>query len=465
MMGSSNLSEKANHWLKRYWFSLILGVVLIGVFGWGFSQYRAKNQLNNFVETGYQRAFYGLIQNVENVDVLLAKGLVSTSPRQNILLFSNAWRESYAALDKLNQLPLAHQTIDKTSKFFSQVGDFSFTLSRQLSDGQDISSDQRTTLRSLQKEADYLATELHALQNNIRTNQLAWGEIRQQGTSKFREVSPQLSEVSFRNINNEMDGMPTLIYDGPFSDHITQLNPQGVTGAPVSAEEAAQIAMQKADLLPGIQYAAAQMGTGEGKIPIYRIQITDPAGQAADQIVIDISRTGGHVVSYLNARPLGAPVLDGMQAQEKAIAYLEKKGFPALTSTHAQVDDGSATIAFAGVQDGVILYPDQIKVKVALDNGQVIGVESLSYLMAHHERDLAKPKVSAQTIRERAAKSLEIEAIRLALIPLETRREVLCWEVKGNLEGELFFLYFNALDGNQERILKVINTPAGPVTI
>ena len=462
-----NLKDISNKDLgiRRNWYALLLTVVLIGVFIWGLAQYRAKTQLNTFVEYSYQRSFYELIQNVENVDVLLAKGLVSTSPRQNILLFSNAWRESYAAQEKLNQLPVAHQTIEKTSKFLNQVGDFSFTISRQITDGQDISQEQRTKIHDLQKDADFLASELHSLQDNIRNNEYAWGEIRQQGSSKFKEVSPQLSEVGFQKINTQMEGMPTLIYDGPFSDHIIQLNPQGVTGTPISAEEAARIAMKKADLLPDIQYNYNQMGTGEGKIPIFRIEIVSSMGQFPDQIMIDISRTGGHVVNYMNSRPLGAAVLDGIQAQEKAIAYLKNKGFPELIPTYAQVDDGSATIAFAGIQGGVVLYPDQVKVKVALDNGQVIGVEALGYLMTHHERNLVEAKVPAQEVSDRVAKRLKVEEIRQAVIPLETRQEVQCWEVKGSLEGEDFYLYYNVLDGKEERVLKVIKTPQGPMTV
>ncbi|MGI6647923.1 MAG: germination protein YpeB [Bacillota bacterium] len=463
-MRLNDLSLK-DHWLKRNWPAFVLTIILLGTFVWGLTQYRAKTQLNTFVENSYQRSFYEMIQNVENVEVLLAKGLVSNSPRQNIVLFSNVWREAYSAQEKLSQLPIAHELIERTSKFLNQIGDFSFTLARQIADKQDLSAEQRNSLQSLQKEADFLSTELHALRNSIGTNQFAWADMRQTGTAKFREVAPQLSEVSFQKINTQIEGTPTLIYDGPFSDHINQMKPLGVTGEAISAEEAARIAMEKADLLPNVQYTPTQMGTGEGTIPIYRIHITPSQGQTQDQIIMDISQTGGHVVTYLNSRPVEGVGLNGVQAQEKAIDYLKKKGFPDLTVTYAQVDDSSATIAFAGVLDGVILYPDQIKVKVALDNGQIIGVDALGYLMSHHPRQLVKPRVSEDEVRTQVADRLNIEHVRQAIIPLETRREVQCWEVKGNWQEEDFYLYYNVLDGNEEKILKVIKTPQGPLTV
>ncbi|NLK51721.1 MAG: germination protein YpeB [Syntrophomonadaceae bacterium] len=452
-------------WKKRTGYSLLLAVVLVGIFGWGLSQYRAKSNLNTFVEYSYQRSFYDMIHNVENIDVLLAKGLVSSSPRQNILLFTNVWREAHSAQDKLSHLPIAHELIEKTSKYLNQCGDYSYTIARQIANGTDVTKEQRVKLQTLQKEADFLATELHQLRNNIAANNYTWGELRRQGSSKFREVSPQFSEVSFKKINTQLAETPSFIYDGPFSDHLDQMTPLGLTGSPISSEEALRIAMEKVDLRPDLQYTPSVMETGEGKIPVYRIAIVPTTDQISDQIIVDISRTGGHLVNYLNSRTVGPAVLDGMQAQVKAVEYLKKKGFPELTVTFAQVDDHTATIALAGVQDKVIIYPDQIKVKVALDNGQIIGVSTLSYLMSHQPRKIIKPVVSAEEIRDRVASRLKIESIRSVIIPLETQREAQCWEVKGSWEGEDYYLYYNVQDGNEEKILKVIKTPEGPLTI
>jgi spore germination protein len=100
-----------------------------------------------------------------------------------------------------------------------------------------------------------------------------------------------------------------------------------------------------------------------------------------------------------------------------------------------------------------------------LDNGQIIGVDALGYLMSHHPRQLVKPRVSEDEVRTQVADRLNIEHVRQAIIPLETRREVQCWEVKGNWQEEDFYLYYNVLDGNEEKILKVIKTPQGPLTV
>lgn len=457
-----------NFWAKRNnRFFVLMTIALLGVFSWGYSQYYNKVQLNTFVENGYQRIFYDMIQNVENVGVYLSKGLVSNAPRQAILMYASAWKESHSAQEKLNQLPVAHQLIERTSKFLNQVGDFSFTIVNQYAEGQGVSRNQQDQLQTLQKEADYLAKELHELQASITAHGFAWGEsMRKQGTAKLREVSPQLSEVSFKKIHEEIQQKtPVLIYDGPFSDHIEQIKPRGVTGVAISDEEAARIAQDKVDLRPDVQYNYNQMGTGQGKIPIYRIQIVPSQGQSQEDIYVDISRVGGHVVSYLNSRPLGAATLDGNQAKQKAIDYLKAKGFPQMITTYTQVNDGSATIVFAGTKNGVIIYPDQIKVKVALDNGQIIGLDAEKYLMHNHERELETPKISANDARNLVDDKMKVERVQQAVIPLEAGREVQCWEVKGSWEGEEFYFYYNVLNGNEEKILKVIESSQGNYTM
>ncbi len=123
------------------------------------------------------------------------------------------------------------------------------------------------------------------------------------------------------------------------------------------------------------------------------------------------------------------------------------------------------TVISVLIQDDVIIYPDQIKVEVAADNGQILGVESLTYIMSHHKRDLPEPEISEEEARNLANAEMEIEAVRLALIPLPTLEERLCWEVKGRLNGEVYLVYINAITGDEEMILQIIDMPNGQLTL
>ena len=85
-------------------------------------------------------------------------------------------------------------------------------------------------------------------------------------------------------------------------------------------------------------------------------------------------------------------------------------------------------INFAYSQDDVIVYSDLIKLKIALDNGEVLGMELAGYLNCHEVRSIPENVIS----------------IDKAIIPTEYNTEILCWEFKGKAGDNEFIVYINA---------------------
>ena len=123
------------------------------------------------------------------------------------------------------------------------------------------------------------------------------------------------------------------------------------------------------------------------------------------------------------------------------------------------------TINYAYEQDGVIIYPDLIKVKIALDDGEVLGLETTGYLNNHEKRSINKSNIISEKEAAKALSSnLNIESSRLAIIPTEFRTEIFCWELKGKIEEREFLLYVNAKTGRVEDILIVVQNENGILT-
>ena len=80
---------------------------------------------------------------------------------------------------------------------------------------------------------------------------------------------------------------------------------------------------------------------------------------------------------------------------------------------------------FAATQNGVILYPDLIKVEVALDSGGVVGFDQTAYLTNHIDRSLKTPLFSEREAKEALKGGIETKAPRLTVIPLVGAREIL----------------------------------------
>ena len=132
--------------------------------------------------------------------------------------------------------------------------------------------------------------------------------------------------------------------------------------------------------------------------------------------------------------------------------------------TYYLKQEGIVTINYAYEQDGVTIYSDLIKLKVALDNGEVLGIETKGYLNSHEERNIQQAKISKEQAKENLNPKLQIESEALAIIPTKWRTERLCWEFKGKVDDTDFLVYINAETGKEEDILVIVNTPNGTLT-
>ena len=71
-------------------------------------------------------------------------------------------------------------------------------------------------------------------------------------------------------------------------------------------------------------------------------------------------------------------------AQQIAEQYLKKRHIDSMTVVDAQQYDNMGIFEFVRVRRfNVRIYPDLIRFKVALDNGDVIGYEAKGYVLNH----------------------------------------------------------------------------------
>ena len=168
---------------------------------------------------------------------------------------------------------------------------------------------------------------------------------------------------------------------------------------------------------------------------------------------------------YNSNREVEVEAISQEEANEKGKQFLTSKGFTNMKETYYLKQEGIVTINYAYSQDGVIIYPDLIKVKVALDNGEVLGIETSGYLNNHEERNLPEIKISKDEAKKTLNKDLQIESEGLAIIPTEWQSEIYCYEFKGKVDDSEFLVYINCENGREEDILVIKDTPNGTLTI
>lgn len=448
--------------MERSWrrATFIIGTFLLAALIWGGWQFARRTEAETLHVAQQQRALFELIVQVEQAQVMLAKSNVATSAGQQVIHLTDVWRQAFGAQSNLNQLPLQANTLMRTSQLLTQTGDYAYMLARRAARGDELTAEERALMRDLQQQLGIVAEQLHSVVAAAAADgAVTWREMRSL-TNKRLADSPNSFRDGFDSIDVQLVEFPTLIYDGPFSDHILQQTPKGLTGTAVDKQEAGDIALRFAPV-DADSATVNVRGEVEGRVPAWQTRVVRNKGV----IDIDVSRQGGHVIWMLDSRAVGPRQIHASEAVDRALEFLEERGRPDMVPTWMTVTEDRVVIPFAYVEDDVVIYPDLIKVTVALDDGSVIGYEALGFLMSHHERDLPKPLLTEAEARQIVHDDLTVEDGRLALIPLDTLAEVLTWEFSAHADDDPYIVYVNALTGEEEQILKLLDTNEGTLVL
>ena len=455
----NKLIDWKNRLKKGHMFSIIVGLLII-VAILGFILYKKQREYRQASENSYNAAFFELVDYVQNVETYLAKSLISSTPEHGAETLTNLWREANLAQAYLSRLPIESQELENTEKFLNQVSDYSYSLSRKNIYNESLSDEDFNNLKELHTYSQELENTLNQLSDDLNTGRFSWGELTEKGTVAFAQQVDNISKESFSNLEENFHEYSGLIYDGAFSEHLTNAEPKGLTGDDIDEEQAKEIA----ENFIGIENIKETSNLGyfeNATISNYGFSIKKNNDETVN---ISISKKGGHVISMNANRDVNTESITQEQADEKGKQYLESKGFSNMKETYYLKQDGIVTINYAYNQENVVMYPDLIKVKVALDNGEILGLESTGYLNNHQERDISNVKITKEEAKKNLNKNLEITSEGMAVIPTEWKTEILCYEFKGKVDEREFLVYINAENGKEEDVLVITNTPNGTLT-
>lgn len=455
----NKLIDWKNRLKKGHMFSIIVGLLIV-VAILGFILYKKQREYRQASENSYNAAFFELVDYVQNVETYLAKSLISSTPEHGAETLTNLWREANLAQAYLSRLPIESQELENTEKFLNQVSDYSYSLSRKNIYNESLSDEDFNNLKELHTYSQELENTLNQLSDDLNTGRFSWGELTEKGTVAFAQQVDNISKESFSNLEENFHEYSGLIYDGAFSEHLTNAEPKGLTGDNIDEDQAKEIA----ENFIGIENIKETSNLGyfeNATISNYGFSIKKNNDETVN---ISISKKGGHVISMNANRDVNTESITQEQADEKGKQYLESKGFSNMKETYYLKQDGIVTINYAYNQDNVVMYPDLIKVKVALDNGEILGLESTGYLNNHQKRDISNVKITKEEAKKNLNKNLEITSEGMAVIPTEWKTEILCYEFKGKVDEREFLVYINAENGKEEDVLVITNTPNGTLT-
>ena len=429
--------------------------------GIAIQQHAVARDYRSQLENTYMRALGDLSSYLVNISNDLEKGRYVGTSEQFALMAARIWRESGGAKSALSTLPVSDLHMDNTYKFLSQVGDYAMALSKKAAAGGEPSAEEAENAEALRNYAFKLRDYVDDMQRDIREGRITVDALPSGGgdDTEGTRAAHGLSS-GFEDIEQTMTGYPTLIYDGPFSDHLLNQRPRMTAALDAVTPEAA---LEKAALAARVEPAALTRGDDENSnMPLYMFRAGD--------ISVGVTKAGGIPAYLINARSIGAQRMSNQAIFRFAETYLKSLGFENMRATYFETADGICTINYAAVQDDVILYTDLIKVGVALDDGSIVFYDARGYISNHHARALPAPQLTAEQAQQSVNQSLRILSSRLALIPTSGQNEVLTWEFQAQTtdnddeQPRRLLVYVNAINGAEEQILILVETPEGTFT-
>ena len=416
---------------KVLFLSLALVAVILVLGGTTVSGYMQASKYKMNLNYNYQRAVTDLDDCVDNIENTLNKSIYANTPTQQNGLAAKLMRETSMAKAALGILPLESGNLANVNKFISQVGDFSMALSSKISAGGSISEEEYASMENLEQYAKKLKEGLDGIQPDF-------------------DAGPM--DASFQQAADDFTDYPSLIYDGPFSDHIGQQEPKLLAGQSEVPQGNAQ--NNAASFLGVTQDKLTHTQDSAGGLPTYNFD--------CGTIRISVTKAGGVVSAMTDGREIGEIRLDADGARTAAQGFLEAKGIQNMKESYYVINDGICTINYAYSQDGVTCYPDLVKVAVALDTGGIVEYNATGYIMNHTDRGALTPKITQEEAQKSVSPRLKVESGSLALIPTPGLNEVLCYEFQCTGENEdRVLVYINASTGMEEQIFILMQSDSG----
>ena len=427
-------------------------VVALAVWG-GMNMYKLA-VIRRDVQASRERALTQLGTYMDDIDINLQKCMYSSSSAMLSDVASKLWRSSSSAKESLSEITDGNTEISGVYKFLSQVGEYTLSLNEKLASGEKLSKEETENLKKLKNYSEKLSGTINYLIEEEENGGLNFEEVKSTLQSEGDEKLYLATELN--DANQALEDYPTLIYDGPFSDHINTKKSTVVEQLKEINQEEAQ---EKAAKFLGVRaediFFLNKTDSNLGTFTFYNADTT-----------ISVTQKGGLVSYMLKSRYAGESKIDSKDAIRKATAFLNEKGYTKVKESYYSTVDGVCTINYSYYEDGITYYTDLIKVSVALDNGEILGFDATGYIMNHKTRKVPENiKYDLRSASKLLKDDLKILANKKAFIPTDYETENYVYEYHCRAEdSQEVLVYIDPVTGEEKDILILLYTDGGVLT-
>ena len=337
---------------------ITVGVLVSGLYIWQ----NQKNLADYRLAANYSAsmAFEETVSAARGLSDALEKSVYAVGGSMSGKVCSEIYANALAAEAALSTLPFSTLELEQVSAFLNRTGDYAYTVNfGAIEDG--FTDEQRTEFAEMSVIAGNFADYLDELRNGVNSGLVIMDSREADHRNVFPDDETEKLSARLYRYENEFQPMAELIYDGKHGKE----QDRAVSGN-LSREEMIGLAAQFAGVKPEeLQKQYDYQGT-EGR-----------CCYSAGDVSICVSPAG--VESMQNRRLVGEIKISREQAEKAAKDFLEKQGFENMELADRELDGAVYNMRFCKLEQDALCLNNEIKISVAMDNGAIHGLNTISY--------------------------------------------------------------------------------------
>lgn len=422
----------------------ILGALSIVFFTLFLIFLSSSNTYRQQLENNYTKSFYEVVSNINDLEVDMSKIIATTSIDSQRELLTNINQTSTVAVSNLSNLPLNYQGISSLNKLLNSTSGFSYSLLQENYDGNVISSEDYEQISSLHSRIREIQYDLNSYLSGLNYDYSILDSV------DFGDMDSSEYEAGLINTESSKTDVPSLIYDGPFSDTTLNKEIKGLGDKEYTVNEA-EVYLDS--IFSG--FAIYYLGESSGKFETYNFDVKGDI-----DLYVSVTKKGCMILTitaYGGGEEPKLGINDGVNLAE---SFARDVGLKNMYSVWYQSTGNILYVNLAPIKNKVIYYSDLVKVKVDMSLGLVVGWEASAYATNHIDRDFTS-SVGLLDAMENISPELTVIERNMCIIPDKFVGELSAYEFICKWKDYEYYIYIDSNTGTEVNILRVIKTTNG----
>ena len=400
-----------------------------------------SNKYKQTLENNYKKNFYEVASNINDMEIDISK-IVATRDRGAVSTLLNSLHSNVnLTLANVNQLPITYDKLTNINMLLNKIGGFSQSLIEKVFDGNVLSDEDYTQINNIHTSVLSLKYDINNYYVKVHSDFEILANADSKGASDFSS--------SLWNTESANSKVPSLIYDGPFSESVLNREIIGLSGEDISQAQAFDLT-KKLFETEDISY----QGLVSGKFTTYNFYVNRGGLNVA------ITKKGGLLLSVTSYGSSGQNTIDANEGVKVAENFAKTVGLDNMHSVWTQACGNILYVNLAPIVDSCIYYSDLVKVKVDLVSAKVVGWEATNYATNHKSRVFTS-SITFKEAEQNLSSILKVEERNYTIIPDKYVGEVSAYEFICSWKNYTYYIYINSNTGAEANILRVIDTDNG----